>query len=129
MISDNMDKSILRKARQKITHLSKDQHVYTYKAIDKQEKKEIKTSIVFKCDYPDLAVQHVKGLSLTDDVAMTFAADLIANSIYRHLKMKIFVGKENALHSHAMMQDHYLVNRIVFLSDDDMTDKLYNHKC
>lgn len=129
MVSDNIDKKILKISKRNLNDLSKKDYNRSYKMFDKSKRQNFTSKITIRTDFPDMDVKYVKEIGITTDNGPAFAADFVSNSIYRHLKEKIKTGHANKLHAKEIMEGYPLIKKIVFLNDEDMTDKIYNHLC
>jgi len=125
MLTDTVDKSILREARRSLNCLKRDEHISRVKAVDTEKGQRLEGSVVSTVDYP-VAIKNIEMIDIADEPELTFAADFLANSIYRHLKGKIDKGCKLGLNSQKIMQDFTLVSKIALLNDNSMTDRLFS---
>ncbi len=125
LLTDTVDKKILRDANRVLNHLKRDEHSYIIKAVDTQKGERLEGQLISKIDYP-VAIKNIDMIDVSDTPEITFAGDFIANSIYRHLKKKFQEECDYGLNSKKIMQDFPLSPKIAMLDDDNMTDKLFS---
>lgn len=125
MLTDTVDKKILRDARRLLNHLKRDEYNYKVKAVDTQKGEPLEGQLISKIYYP-VAIKNIDMIDVSDTPELIFAGDFLANNIYRHLKKKIQQGCEYGLNSQKIMKDFPLAPKIVLLNDNNMTDKLFS---
>lgn len=125
MLTDTVDKKILRDARRLLNHLKRNEHNYKVKAVDTQKGEPLEGQSISKIYYP-VAIKNIDMIDVSDTPELIFAGDFLANRIYRHLKEKIQQGCEYGLNSQKIMQDFPLAPKIALLNDNNMTDKLFS---
>ena len=125
ILTDTVDKSILHEARKLLKSLSRDEHVSKLKSVDKGKGEQIEGAVISKVHYP-VAIKNLDFIGISDKPELTFAADFLSNSIYRHLKNKVEEGCQFGLNSKKIMRDFPLVSKIALLDDNSMTDRLFS---
>lgn len=129
LVYDRTDKKTEKEILSLIEYLSQKEHVKKVKGFDLNAQKpvfgEIKSVVTnfniesrIKFDY--IIEDQVSDLGL--------AADIISNAMHHHLRTKSEQDSVSGLNSETIMRDFTLYDKIILLSDDSATDKLFPRK-
>ncbi|SHE75752.1 Protein of unknown function [Modicisalibacter ilicicola DSM 19980] len=126
MISDHIDSSIHKEALKVLGYLKENEHRNTVTGFDAEDKKIVSKSILTNVEGVDLSVRNVKTIEVDSSVSpMTIVADIVANTLYRHIKDKISQEGCLRLHGEEVLSGYILKDKIAFISDGYVMDDLY----
>lgn len=123
MISDSIDPTMLKESEEKVNYLSQEECTHVVKAYNLVQKRPASGAIMTRID-KEYTLQCTYTFQ-TEATSLTLLADIVTNSVYRHLLLQLEAGNLAGLNSRTIMAGHILENRIVLLSDDNMTDLLF----
>jgi len=90
MITDHIDNQLLKEALNELNYLKQEVHIHTYSAYDTLEKQVVFKKLTFRVEGFDIAVKNIQTIEIEGTPSyITLAADILTNSLYRHLKFKI----------------------------------------
>lgn len=125
MISDQIDVGILREALITLDYLKQDVHVQKMSGFDPCTGQIVRGSVKSKVTGFDTKVKHVSDLKIENSISnLSIAADIVSNTLYRHLKSEIGKRSFLRLHSRKAVDQFILKDRIAFVGDDYIMDTL-----
>lgn len=126
MISDHIDSSIHKEALEVLGYLQEDEHRRTVTGFDTEDRKVVSKDIFTKVDGADLSVQHVATVTVdSSESPMTIAADIVANTLYRHMREKISQEDCLRLHGEEILSGYILKDKAAFVGNGYVMDDLY----
>lgn len=127
MISDRLDEGIHKEAIQTLDYLKQEVHTQTASGFDTETKKVVHGKIESRVEGFDVTVRHIAGIKteLTPS-CLTIVADVISNTLFRHLRSVVEANPDIRLHSKAAISGFHLANRIAFVDDNYIVDTLYS---
>lgn len=127
MISDRLDEGIHKEAIQALDYLKQEVHIQTVSGFDTETKKVVHGKIESRVEGFDVTVRHIAGIKteLTPS-CLTIVADVISNTLFRHLRSVVEAIPDIRLHSKAAISGFHLANRIAFIDDNYIVDTLYS---
>ena len=127
MISDRLDEGIHKEALQTLDYLKQEVHTQTASGFDTETKKVVHGKIESRVEGFDVTVRHIANIQteLTPS-CLTIVADVISNSLFRHLRSVVEANPDIRLHSKAAISGFHLANRIAFADDNYIIDTLYS---
>jgi hypothetical protein len=129
MISDRLDEGIHREALQLLDHLKQKVHVKKISGFDTVTKKVVHSTLKSSIQGFDATVRYVTDIRTeTAPSNLTIVADIVTNTLYRHLKSVVKENPNIRLHSNAAVKGFQLLNRIAFVSDSYIADSMYSPK-
>lgn len=127
MISDRLDEGIHKEAIQTLDYLKQETHTQTVSGFDTETRKVVHGKIESRVEGFDFTVRHIVGIKteLTPS-CMTIVADVISNTLFRHLRSMVVQNPGIRLHSNAAIRGFHLAKRIAFVDDNYIIDTLYS---
>ena len=126
MVSDHIDFGIHKEALETLGYLKEEEHRNTVTGFDAVDKKVVSKDILSRIEGIDVSVKHVNTIEIDSTTSsMTVAADIIANTLYRHIKSKIEINETLRLHSPKALEGYVLKSKAAFLGNDYVMDDLY----
>lgn len=127
MISDRLDEGIHKEAIQTLDYLKQEAHTQTISGLDTKTEKVVHGEIESRVEGFDVTVRHIAGIKteLTPS-CLTIVADVISNTLFRHLKSVVEATPDIRLHSKAAVSGFHLANRVAFVDDNYIFDTLYS---
>lgn len=127
MISDHIDKGLIKEAFAKLNYLKQEEHISTLSAFDSVEKQIVFKTITSKVEGFNLAIKNIRSIQIEETPSfLTLAADILTNALYRHLTNKISKHGSVRLHSHNAVDGFELKSKIAFTDDNYIMDSLYS---
>ena len=109
MITDCIDKKLLKEAMSELEYLKQDEQKSTSSAFDILNNKVVFRTLTSKIEGYDLAIKNINTIEIEEIPSyLTLAADILANALYRHLTFKIAKEGSVRLHSHAAIEGFIL---------------------
>ncbi|MDD3465533.1 MAG: hypothetical protein PHE67_00170 [Campylobacterales bacterium] len=136
IITDNLDKSIREDAEKVVAGFLgiTDKKEYRVSGYDRENKQVVERHFSTQIKASADAIGDFTGIEFnvsSEDSALTMAADVIANGLYRHLKEKQKDTLGAALHSKEIVSSHplkdILYNIIVASDMPDMVDSFFRY--
>ncbi len=127
MVSDHIDQRLHKEAIEALGYLKKKEHRKRVTGFDTVTNKVVSGDILSKVEGLDISVKHIDTIIIDSTGSyMTITADIIANTLYRHIKSAIETTDEILrLHSEKALEGYVLKNKTAFLGDDYIMDNLY----
>lgn len=127
MISDRLDEGIHKEALQTLDYLKQEVHKQKTSGCDTVTGQVVHGSVESRIEGFDVAVRHISDIKTeTTPSCLTIVADIISNTLYRHLKSVVEANPNTRLHSNVAISGYELANRTVFVGDDYIIDTLYS---
>jgi hypothetical protein len=127
MVTDRVDQKLLREALEQLEYLKQEEHKSTKSAFDTQEDKVVYRTITSKITGFGIAVKNIDTIEIEETPSyLTLAADILTNSLYRHLTSKIEEHGPVRLHSGIATDGFVLKSRIAFTDDNYIMDSIYD---
>lgn len=127
MISDHLDEGIHKEALQTLGYLKQEVHTQNVSGFDTETKQVVHGKIESRVEGFDAAVRHISGIKTElAPSTLTIVADVVSNSLYRHLRSVVEASPDIRLHCEAAISDFHLANRIAFVDDHYIVDTLYS---
>jgi Protein of unknown function (DUF3800) len=129
LITDRIDESIEKESKKVINEINENESRTIYKGFDTRNQTVVSKTLTINIKGFEMGVNHIKELTIDHQNSnLTIAADIIVNLIYRHLKSKIENGFDKGLNGNDIFENFELKEKIVFLDDNSLTDKLYKRQ-
>jgi hypothetical protein len=126
MVSDHIDTGIHKEALKLLGYLKEKEHKNTATGFNTVTNKIVSKNIFTKIKGIDISTKRINTIKVDSTVSsMSLVADIIANTLYYHIKSKIETTETLRLNSPKSIEGYVLNNRVAFLSDNDVTDDLY----
>lgn len=126
MVSDQIDNGILKEALETLNHLKQDTHVHKSSGYDTATGQIVHGSIESSIKGFDAKVKYVSDIKIdSTQSSLTVAADIVTNSLYRHLMQVVKKTPSLRLHSNAAVADFILKDKTAFTDDCYIMDTLY----
>jgi hypothetical protein len=126
MMTDRIDKQLLKEALNELNYLKQEEHIHTTSAYDTVENKVVFRALTSRVEGFDVTVKNIHTIEIEDTPSyMTLAADIMTNSLYRHLTFKILNRTSIRLHSNHAVEGFELQSRIALTDDNYIMDSLY----
>ncbi|EPJ56368.1 MAG: hypothetical protein OFPI_00350 [Osedax symbiont Rs2] len=127
MITDTMDNKLLKEAIAELEYLKQDEHKLVSSAFDTEQNKVVYRTITSKIENPEIPVKNINTIVIEETPSfITLAADIVTNSLYRHLTFKILNNGYIRLHSNEATDGFRIESKIAFRDDRYIMDSLYN---
>lgn len=127
MISDRLDEGIHKEALQTLDYLKQEVHIQKTSGFDTETRQVVHGSVESRIKGFDVVVRHVSDIKTeTASSCLTIVADIVSNTLYRHLKSVVEANPNIRLHSKAAISGFHLANRTAFVGDDYINDTLYS---
>lgn len=127
MKTDRIESSLLKEASEDLNVLKKNVHIATATGYDKSKKKVLHGSVKTEILGFDNSVKNITEIQTETGVTtMTFIADLIANTLYRHLSQVVNAQPGIPLHSAAAIAGFKLVERTRSTEGHEFIDNHYS---
>jgi len=127
MLSDMIDTGIYKEALKTLAYLKERIHTKQIIGFDTIDKKKVSRKIVSEVKNFDATVRHIKTIIVENEPSnMTFAADIIANTLYRHLKDNVVKMNFPKLHGPAILEGFILKDRAACVGENYFTDNFYS---
>ncbi len=126
MVSDHIDTGIHKEALETLGYLKEKEHQKTVTGFDTVANKVVSKDILSRIEGVDIFVKHVNTIEVeSTSSSMTVVADIIANTLYRHIKSKIETNETLRLHSLKTLEGYVLNSKVAFLDDNYVMDNIY----
>ncbi len=126
MVSDHIDSGIHKEALETLGYLKEKEHRKTVTGFDTVTKEVVSKDILSIVKGIDISVKHIKSIEVdSSESPMTITADIIANTLYRHVNEKISCDEDLRLHSRKAIEGYILESKVAFLDDNYVMDNLY----
>jgi hypothetical protein len=126
MISDRLDARIHKEALSALGYLKEAIHVKKKSGFDAVTREVVHGNVTSEIAGLDIAVKYVKEIVTEDAVSvMTVAADIVANTLYRHLIRAVEASPGVPLHSDSVMAGFPLKGKAQFVGDY-VVDRMYS---
>ena len=126
MVSDHVDLGIHKEALELLGYLKEKEHRKTVTGFDTLTKEIVSKDILSKAEGMDLSIKYVKTIEVNrSETPMTITADIIANTLYRHINRKIVCNDNLRLHSKKAIEGFVLKSKVAFVDDNYIMDNLY----
>ena len=126
MISDRLDKGLLNEALNTLYYLQQKVHVQGVGGFDTMTKRVVHGSIESSIEGFDTTVRYISDiLTETTQSPLTIVADIVSNTLYRHLKFVVEKENSTRLHSNSAIDGFILKEKIAFIDDCYLMDTLY----
>jgi hypothetical protein len=90
MVSDHIDQRLHKEAKETLDYLKNKEHRKTVTGFDTVTKKVVSGEILSKVEGLDISVKHIDTIVIdSTESSMTITADIVANTLYRHIKSAI----------------------------------------
>jgi len=127
MISDRLDEGIHKEALEMLDHLKQEVRAQRTSGFDTETKQVVYGEVEYRAEGFDIAIRHISGIETESTPScLAIVADVISNSLFRHLRSMIEASPDIRLHSKAAASDFSLSSRIAFLDDNYIVDTLYS---
>lgn len=127
MISDRLDEGIHKEALQTLDCLKQEVHTKKASGFDTATKQVVHGSVESRIKGFDAAVRYVSDIKTEGSPSsLTIVADIVSNTLYRHLKSVVESNPNIRLHSKMAISGFQLANRTAFVGDDYIIDTLYS---
>lgn len=127
MISDRLDEGIHKEALQTLNYLKQEVHIHRTSGFDTETRQIVHSSVESYIKGFDAVVRHVSDIETeTSPSCLTIVADIVSNTLYRHLKSVVEANPNVRLRSNAAISGFQLANRTAFVGDDYFSDTLYS---
>lgn len=127
LITDRIDESIEKESMKVINEINENVTRSNHTGFDTINKSVVSKTLTIEIKGFDLSVNHIKELTIDfSNSNLTIAADIIVNLIYRHLTSKIESGFNNGLNGNEVFEGFKLKDKVIYLDDNCLTDKLYS---
>jgi hypothetical protein len=127
LLTDKIDSRKLKKSRELITMLSRNKKIEKQTGYDTRKDEVVEGSVITSVEGFDAAINSIKGFeTVPKKEPFCLMADIVTNSIYRHLNWKREQDEAINLNGEEIFEDFELKEKIAFLDDNSMIDKLYN---
>ena len=126
MITDHIDKRLLKEALNELNYLKQDEHIHKSSAYDTVEDKLVFQTLTSKIEGFDIAVTNIQTIEIENSPSyLTLAADILTNSLYRHFTFKISNRDAIRLNSNHAIEGFELRSRVALTDDNYVMDSLY----
>lgn len=126
MVSDHIDSGIHKEALEVLGYLKEKEHKKTITGFDTVANKIVSKDVLSKVEGIDVSVKYVKTIEVdSSESPMTITADIIANTLFRHINKKITCHADLRLHSRKAIEGYLLESKIAFADDNYVMDSLY----
>jgi hypothetical protein len=126
MVSDHIDSGIQKEALEALSYLKEKEHRKTVTGLDTITNKIVSKDILSKVEGMDISVKNVKTIEFdSSESPMTIAADIIVNTLYRHINQKINIHENLRLHSKKALEGYVLQSKVAFVDDNYVMDSLH----
>ena len=131
MISDRMDQRLQEEAKERLNYLKEKEHRREVTGFDTVTKEVVSEEISSRIEGLDISVKYIDKIEFIDTISlkespMIVTADIIANTLYRHIKSVIKSTDDILrLHSKKVVKGYILRDKIVFLGDGYIRDVIY----
>jgi hypothetical protein len=126
MVSDHIDSGIHKEALETLGYLKEKEHRKTVTGFDTVTKEIVSKDILSKVEGIDISVNYVKTIEVdSSESPMTITADIIANTLYRHINEKLTSHQKLRLHSRKAIEGYLLESKVAFIDDNYVMDDLY----
>ena len=127
MISDRLDEGILKEALRTLKHLKQEVHVNKTSGFDTVTKQIVQGTVQTRVEGFDVVVRHISDIKTeVTPSSLTIVADIVSNTLYRHLKFMIAKKPNIRLHSNEIISGFELESRTAFVGDNYIMDTLYS---
>jgi hypothetical protein len=113
MISDRLDEGIHKEAIQALDHLKQEINIQPVSGCDNETKEIVHGKIETRVEGFNTAVRYIADIKTEQTPScLTIVADVISNTLFRHLRCVVESNPGICLHSQAAISDFHLANRI-----------------
>lgn len=126
ILTDKMDGAILDECSQNISDLLSLEHSENVRAFDTVNKRKLNGTVASNVSLPPLKLPRYEIVRMPKTDYGVFAADIVANEICHHLKVKMKNG-ETRLNSCMAINDFEL-GQLIEASEPDSSDVIYNRR-
>ena len=127
MVTDRIDQKLLKEALSQLEYLKQEEHKTTKSAFDTQQNKVVFRTLTSKISGFDVSVRNIDTIEIEETPSyLTLAADILTNSLYRHLTFKIGQNGPIRLHSESATEGFRLKSRIAFTDNNYIMDSIYD---